>query len=406
MANAFIQVPPQSTGLKVQTFENVVGANTVEAEAVTLVRSSDNTEVGTAAQPLADNLSQVAGTNLGATAVVNYGSTPAAVAVPGVNAFITNTPAVTVSGTSIVAGNLTNNNAAPAASNVGVLSALANAANPSWTEGDQVLVSVDLSGHQRVVATGAAATGSAAVGNPVLSGGKSFSTGNVAPLGCDAGGTVSILRLETGSDAIPNTAYGQAYSSIDGAYASLGVFPSIFNGTTWDRARSAGIGNAVAATGIAAHASYGEYLTTAPAPTTGQYSALQTDYAGSLFIKPIRRSNTAAKATTISNTTATTIVTAPAAGIFADLSLLQITVTPQATTGEAFTVTVSDGTNSYIYDMFTGVTATLAPTTISQNFNPPLAATTAATAWTATVSTITTQPTIHVTTNVILQKAS
>lgn len=52
MANAYIQVPPQSTGLKVQTFENVVGGQTVEAEAVTLVQSSDNTEVGTAAQPL------------------------------------------------------------------------------------------------------------------------------------------------------------------------------------------------------------------------------------------------------------------------------------------------------------------------------------------------------------------
>lgn len=51
MANQFVQVPPNSTGLKMQTFENTVGANTVESEAVTLVRSSDNTEIGTAAQP-------------------------------------------------------------------------------------------------------------------------------------------------------------------------------------------------------------------------------------------------------------------------------------------------------------------------------------------------------------------
>jgi hypothetical protein len=55
----------------------------------------------------------------------------------------------TVSGTVTVVGNLTNNNAAPAANNVGVLSALANAANPTWTEGDQVLLSEDLSGHLR-----------------------------------------------------------------------------------------------------------------------------------------------------------------------------------------------------------------------------------------------------------------
>lgn len=45
--------------------------------------------------PWTQNLTQVAGTSLGATAIVNYGSTPAAVAVPGVNAFITNTIPVT-----------------------------------------------------------------------------------------------------------------------------------------------------------------------------------------------------------------------------------------------------------------------------------------------------------------------
>lgn len=56
-----------------------------------------------------------------------------------------------VTGTVTVAGNLTNNNAAPAATEVGVLPARANAANPTWTEGDQVLESVDLSGNQRVL---------------------------------------------------------------------------------------------------------------------------------------------------------------------------------------------------------------------------------------------------------------
>lgn len=52
MANAFVQVAPDSTGKKMQTFENTVSANLVEAEAVTLVRSSDNTEVGSSSQPL------------------------------------------------------------------------------------------------------------------------------------------------------------------------------------------------------------------------------------------------------------------------------------------------------------------------------------------------------------------
>jgi hypothetical protein len=48
------------------------------------------------------------------------------------------------------AGLLTNNNAAPAATEVGVLPALANAAPPTTTEGRQVLESVDLQGSQRI----------------------------------------------------------------------------------------------------------------------------------------------------------------------------------------------------------------------------------------------------------------
>lgn len=50
----------------------------------------------------------------------------------------------------LVAGNKTNNNAAPAAIQLGVLPTIANAAAPSWTEGNQVLESSDLSGNQRV----------------------------------------------------------------------------------------------------------------------------------------------------------------------------------------------------------------------------------------------------------------
>lgn len=76
MANAFVQVAPDSTGKKMQTFENVVSANTVEAEAVVLVRSTDNTEIGTATQPVRidptgttiqpDNVSQWGGTAVSA----------------------------------------------------------------------------------------------------------------------------------------------------------------------------------------------------------------------------------------------------------------------------------------------------------------------------------------------------
>jgi hypothetical protein len=50
----------------------------------------------------------------------------------------------------IVTGSLTTNNAAPAATNIGVLPAIANAAVQSYTEGNQVLLSVDTNGQLRV----------------------------------------------------------------------------------------------------------------------------------------------------------------------------------------------------------------------------------------------------------------
>lgn len=54
------------------------------------------------------------------------------------------------SGTFTIAGGKTNNNAAPGATNDGVLPAVANAAAPSYTEGNQVALSTDLTGALRV----------------------------------------------------------------------------------------------------------------------------------------------------------------------------------------------------------------------------------------------------------------
>lgn len=50
-----------------------------------------------------------------------------------------------------VAGAKTNNSAVPAATNLGVLPGIANAAAPTYTEGNQVLSSIDLTGNTRVV---------------------------------------------------------------------------------------------------------------------------------------------------------------------------------------------------------------------------------------------------------------
>jgi hypothetical protein len=299
---------------------------------------------------------------------------------------------------------LTNNNAVPGALNLGVLPALANAANPTWVEGNQVLLSEDLKGRLRIM--GQVPSGTTFLGSPVVVAGIDTNNGFATSMSTDPGGGVNLGSLvNLSGDAVTNGIKIPA-TSLATSLFNL-VYNYGFNGTTWDRVRSAGIGNAVASTGIAASAAYGEYLSTAPAPTTGQYSALQTDYAGSLFTKPIRRSTTAASKATITNSSvAVTFMPAQAAGIFADISNMVITVTSAATVSLPFTVTLSDGTATYVYDMVTGALATSAadPSVLILNFNPPLPATTAATAW--TIATNVATVTVHAVAVAVLQKAS
>ena len=70
-----------------------------------------------------------------------------------------------ISGAANIIGTKTNNNAAPDSTNLGVLPAIANAAAPSYTEGDQVLLSTDLSGDLRVLVVNGNANGQAAMAN-------------------------------------------------------------------------------------------------------------------------------------------------------------------------------------------------------------------------------------------------
>jgi hypothetical protein len=349
---------------------------------------------------------------------------------------------VDLTGRQRVRGTLTNNNAAPAADQLSVIPALANAVAPAWTEGDQVLLSETLTGQLRTTG-GAVTQGSTTAGEiggliqgAVTTANPLYTTGQTDPLSLDINGNLRTLLYDVLQ--LPGDNFGNLRSISDagGNFQVIGtnpylwngggfwrqrdilgapdsgsgngvtaIAPVVFNGTTWDRARSATIGNAVASTGLPANTAYGEYLSTAPAPTTGQYSALQTDYKGSLFTKPIRRSETVAQATTISLTaSATTVLAAQAAGIFTDISNLIITVTTAATTSIPFTATLSDGTASYIFDMETGSLTTGTPPPLMLAFNPPISATTAATAWTIALSVATVV--VHVTVNSVLQKAS
>ena len=121
----YITLPPNSTGSNVQAWSNTISGTLVLTEAVTPTNSS-GIEEGTSANPIR---------------IDPVGTT-----------------------TQPVFGTLTNNSAAPSTTNEGVLSAIANAANPSWTEGYQVLASVDLSGNQRVKVNSALPAGTNIIG--------------------------------------------------------------------------------------------------------------------------------------------------------------------------------------------------------------------------------------------------
>ena len=125
----------------------------------------------------------------------------------------------TVTGTitGAVTGTLTNNNAAPSTNNFGVLNVLANAAAPSWNEGDLVTASSDLAGNTRVIlhaettkAIGTVNQGTSAAntaGWPVTAGSTAESTaawtnatsGNTAVQVNCAGMTTAVVTLNQGS---------------------------------------------------------------------------------------------------------------------------------------------------------------------------------------------------------------
>jgi hypothetical protein len=250
----------------------------------------------------------------------------------------------------VVAGALTNNNAAPVATLVGVLPAIAETAyaTVTYATGDMVLPVTDLHG-----------------------------------------------ALNTDLQAVAGTAVVVASAGVQ----RVGI--SGASGHTLDAVITA---TAAPTDGVATLVVYNS---TPPSLTTGQSVATQGDYVGSQFVKPYRRSQTVAQATTISaSTTKTTVLAAQAAGVFADISTLIMTVVPGATVDTAFTAILTDGTNNYTISMDTGAlgTAVGVPAPINITFNPPLPATTAATVWSVTLSSST--PTVYINIVAVLQKAS
>src|SRR5271157_2840876 len=146
---------------------------------------------------------------------------------------ITGTVAVTQSTSPwVVAGNLTHNNAVPAATNIGVLPAVASTAAPTYTTGDQVLLSTDLAGNLRVSSAGGTQSSNIIQWNSVALGSPSnygTSPGAVSVIGVNAFVTNTVpVTLTSTTITGTVTAVGNLTNNNAAPTAALqGVLPAI-----------------------------------------------------------------------------------------------------------------------------------------------------------------------------------
>jgi hypothetical protein len=132
-----------------------------------------------------------------------------------------------------VIGNKANNDAAPGRTNVGALVALANSSNPSYTEGNEVLLSTDLTGNIRTIDKSTVAQGSTTSGQngPIIQGATTtaaptYTTGQTNPLSLTTAGA---LRVD-------NSANTQPVSGTVTSNAGTGTFTTADNQTLTDNA--------------------------------------------------------------------------------------------------------------------------------------------------------------------------
>ncbi len=206
-----------------------------------------------------------------------------------------------------------------------------------------------------------------------------------------------------------NSATYQASSSVPGLVAISGtqlvitLTSALGNGATATIALEA----TVTFSGPALAGANATYNSAAPVPTVGFPVAAQADGYGNRFVAPYRRSQTVPAPGNIASATPATLVAAQGVGIFADLSVLVLTMREGTTANIFFAVLISDGTNSYRFNFMSQDVTTFQPTAgLSMTFNPPLKAANANTAWTIALSSATDAPSVDYVANFVLQKAS
>lgn len=286
--------------------------------------------------PWADNVSQVAGVALGATAVVNYGSTPAAVPVPGVNAFVTNAGSIgdgvqfsdnaasgaTPTGTLDMGWDSVNSKirALKVDTSQNLLVALGVALPAGTNVIGHVIVdsgtitvngSVSISGNVGVTQQttpwtiqGDSASGAAKAGNPVQIGGvfntnqPTVTTGQtveaqatshgaqIVATGVDnftvfQGGGWAVDAVQSGGWTVAATQNGGWTVSITGTVEIVGNSGNVLDSLT-----------GVSITPTSALAVSAAYIDPAPSLVTGESVALQCDTTGSLYVNEEGRKQT------------------------------------------------------------------------------------------------------------------
>ena len=244
------------------------------------------------------NVAQIAGSTLGAPS--NYGTSPGAVIVPGVNAFITNTPAVTLASTTITGSVAVTQSTTPWTIQGNSASGVAKAGNPVQISGvfnttqptvitGQTVEAQSTARGAQIVATGidifnvtvnaALPTGANVIGHVIAdSGSTTVVTGNVTvvqPTGTN-------LHVVTDSGTITTVSTVTAVTAITNALPTgantIGKVDILGNaGATIDSTAAAGAAptNAILTSAV--------FNTTVPAPTAGQALAAQADSTGSLL---------------------------------------------------------------------------------------------------------------------------
>ena len=272
-------------------------------------------------------------------------------------------------------------NAASAGQNAVLVEGAVTTAPPTYTTGNASALSLSVPGGLRVgdpQNTASAGLPAPLVMGAVLTAAPAYTTANASALSLTTAGGLRTDMSSQGATAITSVpvAVGTGAPSGNAPVVNAAIFGGV-----------SPAGGATAATVPAGALLLGARAQNVnpTAVTNGQMVALAADLAGRLITTPFNyRTLWGQQATTISATGVTTIVAAGAANVFRDIASIIITTAGAA----AQTITITDGTTSWIVDYPNAAIAPADSCIINFGIHP-LRAATAATVWSANQSVAT-----------------